>query len=211
MKFYKKVLPLLALTGIVLAGCGAQQHHASHQSSEQTASRSMTHKDQVKHELKNNEHGAKQQSYGSQNQAKQSIQHKVNQQPAAQATNSSASTNSSSSSSASQEPGAVDLGHGITGHQDRGAGQTYVSFKMGRWQVVVHGNDVNEKASTTVQKAKQLVGYFQDHTLPIPSSQGIVQLDAPDNSIHISWDQNKKVNTLNGDPSNTLQKAVSLK
>ena len=202
MKLSTKLIPLVII-GAVMTGCGKQTSQAPQRAhhSEQSRVAATPRKSTVKRDLKMNRHGARQHNYSSSQRAKRTVQRKINQQPRMKV----------GSARGSNDLPTVNLGFGIKGHQDRGAGQTYVTFKMGRWTLAVHGNDVNEKSDTAIKQAKQLVTYLQSHTLPIPSSQGTVLVNTESNSTKITWDHNHQVNNLNGKTSTVLQKAVTLK
>ena len=197
MKIFRKLVPLIMVGGI-LTGCGKtnRSQSTSHSQSQQASThRTTAVRRSTRRDLNHDQNGAKQQCFNNPQQARHSIQeHSTRPSP-----------------SASDGLPTVDLGSGIKGEEDHGAGQTYVSFKMGNWKVTVHGNDVNQKAATAEKEAKSLVAYFQNHSLPVPHNHGNLMVNTSDNSARILWQEGKTVNDLHGNVDQVLQKAVALK
>lgn len=62
----------------------------------------------------------------------------------------------------------VDLGHGIKGYYDAGAGSQYLSWIEGNWTLVVRGR--TEQAGDLSEEAKEIVEYLEYNTLPPPDA-----------------------------------------
>ncbi|MHA8110500.1 hypothetical protein ACYATP_03180 [Lactobacillaceae bacterium Melli_B4] len=213
MKTYQKLIPV-ALLGLLLAGCGSKD------SDNQNASmkNSQTSSSVVK----------KDSSSSSSSQASSSSSASSNQSSSAAKTNAATtSTNNGvttktyaseamakdqidyQSKSANDGLPMVNLGDGIKGVKDGGAGQVFVTFYMGRWSISVRGTDVNV-SDTATPAAKKIVAYLQNHTLPVPQNQGSVMADVDANTTTVKWQNGNKVMTVNGTtPESALQTAVS--
>ncbi|MTH53496.1 hypothetical protein GKZ89_08705 [Bacillus mangrovi] len=87
-------------------------------------------------------------------------------------------------------PGAnppVDLGHGIAGYTDAGAGSTYLQWNEGRW--LFASKAANPDSGANAETGKKFVSYLEKTMLP-PPDQGSVHLDGdePESRNHtIKW------------------------
>ena len=71
----------------------------------------------------------------------------------------------------------VDLGHGITGDNDAGAGSTFLTWHEGRWSFSMRNlnNEIGNKAM--IDLAKQIVEKLEGQTLPAPQTIGAGMFD----------------------------------
>lgn len=70
---------------------------------------------------------------------------------------------------------AVDLGYGITGHQQGAAGSTYLNWQEGNWSLTVRGQNVSDQ--DPVATAKEMVTYLETAFLPVPKTVGQITVD----------------------------------
>ncbi len=88
----------------------------------------------------------------------------------------------------------IDLGHGIKGFQDAGAGSVFTSWNEGRWALTVRTlTSQNDKG---VELAKKSVEFLEKNTLPIPKQYGKIHLDTEQNGNISMWQDGKIVYTL---------------
>lgn len=104
----------------------------------------------------------------------------------------------------------VDLGHGIVGHTQSGAGQQYISWNEGNWSISVHGSPVN---NTTPKKlALSSVNMFESYSLPAPDTQGVVKFNVGSSAQVITWQAGSVVYRLQAtDPVVAIRMAASMK
>ena len=194
MKIARKLIPLMLIAGL-LTGCGKLNQHIQHARPKNQSSparhASAEHPAVKRNVARHHSSGARQQNFANAQRASQAVRSHANQPQLAGLPT-------------------VNLGSGIKGHEDHGAGQTYVSFKMGNWLVTVHGNDVNQKNDTAEKEAKSLVAYFQNHTLPIPHNHGQLTVNTMDNSVRLSWQEGRTVHSFHGYGHRVLQRAIAL-
>lgn len=92
----------------------------------------------------------------------------------------------------------VDLGHGIKGYPDAGAGNKYLNWNEGRWSFVVHA--INDGKSDYEPLAKEVVAKLEKETLVIPHEVGDMKLDSEKNNRvdanTVSWQEGKSVYTI---------------
>lgn len=108
----------------------------------------------------------------------------------------------------------IDLGHGLKGYADHGAGQYYLSWQEGRWQLTIHAVAIENQ--DPVPLAKQLVAYFTQHALPIPDKHGRVDLQVTaepgDLSSSVVWTQGSNLYQVKARlPLTAIKMAVSVK
>jgi hypothetical protein len=85
----------------------------------------------------------------------------------------------------------VDLGYGIKGYIDAGAGSEYLGWNEGRWSLTVRARTVHGNNVKTV--GKQIVAYLEKEMLPPPHQRGAGEFSADEltnRNQRISW-QNK--------------------
>ena len=85
----------------------------------------------------------------------------------------------------------VDLGHGIIGYQDAGAGSLFTSWNEGRWAMVARTTTDTPKEGE--QLARQTVSYLEEHTLPIPHEHGSLHVDINEQGSIIKWQKEELV------------------
>jgi hypothetical protein len=103
----------------------------------------------------------------------------------------------------------IDLGHGITGYQDAGAGSAYTGWNEGRWALATHMQTSEGDQGTDL--AKDAVAYLEENTLPIPKPHGYAHLDVDKKDNRILWEKDTTVYTIDQvkDPMNALKIAVN--
>ncbi|MDY0837434.1 hypothetical protein [Lacticaseibacillus paracasei] len=104
---------------------------------------------------------------------------------------------------------AIDLGSGVQGTIDRGAGQAYLTWQAGRWSVTVHASPV--MGQDPVAMSKQLVALFNQYSLPIPSQVGAANFDVTDNRLNqtITWQEGAILYTISAHSAETAIKMAS--
>ncbi|GLB46055.1 hypothetical protein WR164_00340 [Philodulcilactobacillus myokoensis] len=238
MKTLKKLLPFVVI-GLVLTGCGSQSNSSQGNSSMKPSSSSQSssvsssnssNSDASSSSNSSNSNNAKSSSQNSSKSDSQSDKasmkpsNKTNEAKSAKKAKQASFVATQKYASASEaekqinyqgdmggQP--VNLGYNIKGTQDNGAGQVYVHFNMGDWSITVHGNNVSTNGnSKALPTAKKAVKYLQTHTLPYPNKRGsiLLQSDSTEGASSVKWQDSKLVNTITGNPSNVLKKAVSV-
>ncbi|MBA3927852.1 hypothetical protein [Listeria rustica] len=87
----------------------------------------------------------------------------------------------------------VDLGSGITGYSDAGAGSTFLNWAEGRWSMGVR-NTTSADPQDSIDLAKKVVAVLEEETLPAPHQVGGMKLEAAPNKAEgniISWQDGK--------------------
>lgn len=96
----------------------------------------------------------------------------------------------------------VDLGYGITGYQDAGAGSLFTSWNEGRWALIARTTtDASEKG---VQLAQRTVSFLEEHTLPIPHEHGSLHLDVNEQESFVKWQKGELVYVLTATTNDEL-------
>lgn len=85
----------------------------------------------------------------------------------------------------------IDLGHGITGYQDAGAGSLFTSWNEGRWAIVTR--TMIDAAEDGEQLARETVVFLEEHTLPIPHEHGSLHLDVHEKGSLAKWQKENLV------------------
>ncbi|MGE7625283.1 hypothetical protein ACQKMD_20395 [Viridibacillus sp. NPDC096237] len=103
----------------------------------------------------------------------------------------------------------VDLGYGISGYQDAGAGSAFISWNEGRWALTARARTTESKQG--VKLAKEATKFLETNTLPIPKPNGLVHLDVEHSGNRISWQKEKIVYLIDQvkDPMDALKIATS--
>lgn len=65
----------------------------------------------------------------------------------------------------------VDLGYGITGYQDAGAGSSFITWHEGRWSFIMRSRNDEAGNAAGEKLAKEIVEKLEKQTLPIPHEQ----------------------------------------
>lgn len=102
---------------------------------------------------------------------------------------------------------AVDLGFGITGYQDAGAGSLFTSWNEGRWAIIARS--ATEKSEESVAIAKETVEFLETHMLPIPKQYGYLHIDATHKGSLAKWQKENYVYTLTDFGDTTLNWLVT--
>lgn len=104
---------------------------------------------------------------------------------------------------------AIDLGSGVQGTIEGGAGQAYLTWQAGRWSVTVHASPV--MGQDPVAMSKQLVALFNQYSLPIPSQVGAANFDVTDNGLNqtITWQEGAILYTISAHSAETAIKMAS--
>ncbi|MBC6314111.1 hypothetical protein [Listeria grandensis] len=87
----------------------------------------------------------------------------------------------------------VDLGSGITGYSDAGAGSTFLNWAEGRWSMGIR-NTTSADPQDSIDLAKKIVAKLEQETLPAPHQVGGMKLEAAPNRADgniISWQEGK--------------------
>lgn len=103
----------------------------------------------------------------------------------------------------------VDLGHGITGYQDAGAGSLFTSWNEGRWAIMARST--TEKAEVNVATAKETVEFLEKNTMPIPKQYGELHIDAEHSGSLAKWQKQNLAYSLTDFGDQTLEWLVSFK
>ncbi|WP_294545198.1 hypothetical protein [uncultured Limosilactobacillus sp.] len=108
----------------------------------------------------------------------------------------------------------VDLGHGIKGMIDAGAGQRYLTWKEGKWQLTVHAAAVN--GEDPLPTAQHIVALLEQYYLPAPDDRGTgtfeVSVGDGERPQVLTWMRGNVVYTMEAHSTDTLvQMAASLK
>lgn len=102
----------------------------------------------------------------------------------------------------------VDLGHGITGYQDAGAGSLFTSWNEGRWAMAARTTTDNPEEGE--QLARQTVAYLEEHTLPVPHEHGSLHVDVNEQGSIIKWQKQEVVYSLTAPTNDELLQWVIL-
>lgn len=106
----------------------------------------------------------------------------------------------------------INLGYGITGHQQGAAGSTYLSWQEGNWSLVVRASNIGGEVAEPL--AKEAVAYLETAMLPAPQNAGQISLTASisDNyqTNSVLWQEGAVVYTIQHfDAIQALKMAVS--
>ncbi|UQS87209.1 hypothetical protein MOO44_03355 [Nicoliella spurrieriana] len=220
MKTYQKLIPV-AILGLLLAGCGSKNNDNQNASMKNSQSTSVKSSDKTTSSKASSSSSASSSSAAS---SSDSVASSSSSESASSATSGNpvssktyasreAAKNSVGYQSKASTSGlpTVNLGSGITGVKDAGAGQVFVSFNMGRWSLTVRGTEVNV-SDTATPAAKQMVAYLQTHTLPVPDGYGHVSADIDSNETTVKWQEGATVHKVSGStPEAALQAAIDAK
>ncbi|GAA6237490.1 hypothetical protein [Apilactobacillus micheneri] len=242
MKAWKKIVPAIAVLGLVLTACGQGNSDKSSNSSSQESSSSVKSPNSSSSDSNSsssksssdesssssassshtdnklgNEKLPRQNSAASKisgDKANYNVRYSTdgatfNKKTYSNASSASQQVNYQSSDSTKGLP-SVDLGYSVKGHEDRGAGQAYVSTNFGNWSLVSHANMENG-SDKAVENAKSAVKFIQSNSLPIPQSKGNIQIES-DTESSVTWQEGNSVYTVKA-PNATaaLKMATSIK
>ncbi|MBC1921712.1 hypothetical protein [Listeria grayi] len=101
----------------------------------------------------------------------------------------------------------VNLGSGIQGYSDAGAGQKYLSWNEGRWAISVHSSTIDAEANLAL--ARKTVALLNKLTLPIPHQFGSIIFNLNEDDHNIMWQEGTVVYSISGkEPIKILQEAL---
>lgn len=104
---------------------------------------------------------------------------------------------------------AVDLGYGITGYQDAGAGSQFTSWNEGRWAIIARS--LTEKAEESLLTAKDTVEFLETNMLPVPKDYGYLHVDAEQTGTMAKWQKENYLYTMTDFGEDTLPWIVKFK
>lgn len=91
----------------------------------------------------------------------------------------------------------VNMGYGITGYQDAGAGQIHTSWNEGRWDFSSQGH--NNGNNEGLDLALGIVEYLENNLLTAPEDYGMGRFSASNpESNYLSFQKGNKVITIDG-------------
>ncbi|MFJ5768772.1 hypothetical protein [Psychrobacillus sp. NPDC093180] len=104
----------------------------------------------------------------------------------------------------------IDLGYGITGYQDAGAGSMWTSWNEGRWAIAAHTRTTDGEKGEEL--AKEATKFLETHTLPIPKPNGFAHIDVYQLDNRIAWQNENIVYMIDEvkDPMIALEIATSI-
>ncbi|MFC7365458.1 MULTISPECIES: hypothetical protein [Bhargavaea] len=98
----------------------------------------------------------------------------------------------------------ADLGHGITGYMDAGAGSIGLVWHEGRWSFLIHERNGEDAGEEMVGQAKEIVKKLEEKMLPAPQEVGSGTFDMTGDgaSAHsLQWQAENVVYTVHfGEP-----------
>ncbi|WP_010632595.1 hypothetical protein [Sporolactobacillus vineae] len=105
----------------------------------------------------------------------------------------------------------VNLGHGLTGYADAGAGTAGISWNEGRWTLMALSPTSDTQKGQAL--AKQVVNYLESHSLPVPHQYGVIQVYTDSRQNYAFWQDGRTIYQLTGTASalNLLSTAVSVR
>ncbi|OAQ02987.1 hypothetical protein A3O11_06880 [Ligilactobacillus aviarius] len=219
MKIKKSSLLVVAGMAVLLAGCG---NHATSTNNTKTDNTPKT--ETVKRSQNDQTQAAADQSTANANTAtdnnSQSNQQATaqNNQNANNAQTKEFNNQAQAASYVTNQPGyttgnqqglpTVNLGDGITGTLNSGAGQQMLQWNEGNWSFTVRASAVQGQDPTPT--AKQIVNELQTFYLPAPQNHGVGTFDIATNTYTLTWQKNNKVYSVSGSsPSDVIAKAVN--
>lgn len=220
MKFKKSSLLVVAGMAVLLAGCGNQSASTNGKKADNTQKTEA-----VKRSQNDQTQTADDQSTANINTPATDNNSQSNQQVAAQnnqnANNAQTKEFNNQAQAASyvtNQPGyttgnqqglpTVNLGDGITGTLNSGAGQQMLQWNEGNWSFTVRASAVQGQDPTPT--AKQIVNELQTVYLPAPQNHGVGTFDIATNTYTLTWQKNNKVYSVSGSsPSDVIAKAVN--
>lgn len=218
MKIKKSSLLVVAGMAVLLAGCG------NHATSTNNTKTDNTPKTEAVKRSQNETQTAADQSTANANMAtdnnSQSNQQATaqNNQNANNAQTKEFNNQAQAASYVTNQPGyttgnqqglpTVNLGDGITGTLNSGAGQQMLQWNEGNWSFTVRASAVQGQDPTPT--AKQIVNELQTVYLPAPQNHGVGTFDIATNTYTLTWQKNNKVYSVSGSsPSDVIAKAVN--
>ena len=211
MKFKKSSLLVVAGMAVLLAGCGNQSASTNSKKADNTpkteaVKRSQSDQTQTAAAATGNNSQTNQQPTAQNNQNATNAQTKEFNDQAQAA---SYVTNQPGYTTGNQQGlPTVNLGDGITGTLNSGAGQQMLQWNEGNWSFTVRASAVQGQDPTPT--AKQIVNELQTVYLPAPQNHGVGTFDIATNTYTLTWQKNNKVYSVSGSsPSDVIAKAVN--
>lgn len=219
MKKKKASLTLVAILALVLAGCGnstAQSQHykestqAKTEQTKQSAvkkgsskiSLSETYQQTSTTEQVNSQNVSEKFSKVASSQSEKAQQFSDDKQAASYVDNQGYQT-----SAETQGLPTVNLGYGITGTIDSGAGQQYLHWNEGNWSFTVRASAVD--GQDPLPTAKKIVSILEKVYLPAPQNQGTGMFDIATDTYQLTWQEGNQVHTVTGNsPDDVINKAT---
>lgn len=219
MKRKKISLTLVAILALVLAGCGnstAQNQHSkeSTQAKTEQTKQSAVKKDSSK--ISSSE--AYQQTSTTEQVNSQNVSEKSSKVASSQSESAQQFSDASQAASYVDNQGyqtstetqglpTVNLGYGITGTLDSGAGQQYLHWNEGNWSFTVRASAVN--GQDPLPTAKKIVSTLEKVYLPAPQNQGTGMFDIATDTYQLTWQEGNQVHTVTGNsPDDVINKAT---
>ena len=220
MKIKKSSLLVVAGMAVLLAGCGNQATSTNSKKADNTPKTET-----VKRSQNDQTQSAADQSTANANTPVTDNNSQSNQQATAQnnqnANNAQTKEFNNQAQAASyvtNQPGyttgnqqglpTVNLGDGITGTLNSGAGQQMLQWNEGNWSFAVRASAVQGQDPTPT--AKQIVNELQTVYLPAPQNHGVGTFDIATNTYTLTWQKNNKVYSVSGSsPNDVIAKAVN--
>ncbi|WP_050616356.1 hypothetical protein [Bacillus testis] len=94
----------------------------------------------------------------------------------------------------------IQLGSGIKGFPEAGAGNKWLNWHEGRWYLSVHASNIEGNSDYT-PLAKQIVSYLEKNSLPAPHQYGSVKADVEASKSatnKVTWQEGKTVYSIFG-------------
>ncbi|MDH6365757.1 hypothetical protein M2139_002790 [Enterococcus sp. PF1-24] len=106
----------------------------------------------------------------------------------------------------------VDLGHGITGYREGGAGSAYLVWEEGNWVISVRASNID--GQDPVVKGQEIVEFLETVALPAPNTDGQINIDLVISDMYatqIRWQAENVVYTVcHQDAISAIKMAVSM-
>lgn len=217
MKIKKSSLLVVAGMAVLLAGCGNRSTSTNSKKADNTPKTEAV--------KRSENQTAADQSTANVSAVATRNNSQINQQPTAQKNQASTNTQTKefndqaqAASYVTNQPGyttgnqqglpTVNLGDGITGTLNSGAGQQMLQWNEGNWSFTVRASAVQGQDPTPT--AKQIVNELQTVYLPAPQNHGVGTFDIATNTYTLTWQKNNKVYSVSGSsPSDVIAKAVN--
>lgn len=96
----------------------------------------------------------------------------------------------------------IDLGHGITGYEDAGAGSVFITWHEGRWSFTMRSQNQEEGIEKGERLAAKIVDKLEEQLLPVPHQNGAGIFSSTENENHasnrMSWQEEQVVYEVYG-------------
>ncbi|MET3574433.1 hypothetical protein ACFFIY_13195 [Bhargavaea ullalensis] len=115
-----------------------------------------------------------------------------------------------------QEPegkGNVNLGYGITGFEDAGAGSVFLTWHEGRWSFSMRNQNIDNPGGgdEMAALAKKIVAKLEDRMLPPPEEVGAGKFDMSSDTYKLTWQRGAVLYSVSsGDPLGLIDQVADL-